>query len=512
MEEALRSRAPSRLLAEIRLRLLPHAIVIAVLWPIASIAFAGLMLREHPVTSGVPTRMLFAGAAAGALEMLPELGVGAAILLGTSVLLFASIAVMSRRARAPGGNLRRRVLTAEPFLLFLAAILGAAAEYPAILRHPALLLRPFPVAVAVGLLGGATAVFAVALGRARGGKRGIALGLLGAAIVAVVTRTAARPLGRTTAPSSGTHGQVLLGIDSILQTDDVAALRNDVKRLGGNWYERPVPPGLLTNSVWPAILMGRPPRETGVFLVFQKTDWSRYPDNVVRRARRNGCATFAYLETGFTAYVGREAGFDVDRSGPRGWLQPATAAVKNASILLPLVLARLPPIPGAVTPPNQTGTFNYDLRREIREVLTRRSDRACTFVAAHFDYLHQTAFPAMSEMTREERHAVRSARAGELLDPSLAWQLPVLVVDPLRLYAWKIARLQRVIGEEVRATHFLDPRKQNRLITFFRSRKPPRTHGGQFRPPALPSRPACDLRGAGARPVCPDFPSRHPGV
>jgi hypothetical protein len=83
-----------------------------------------------------------------------------------------------------------------------------------------------------------------------------------------------------------------------------------------------------------------------------------------------------------------------------------------------------------------------------------------TFVVSHFDYLHQTAFPAMSEMTRKERHAVRSTRAGDLLDPSLEWQFPVLRVDPLRLYAWKIARLQRVIGEEIRATDFLDPRKR----------------------------------------------------
>lgn len=467
MEAASRGRAASSLLSEVRQRFLPHLVVIAILWPLFSIAVATVMLRQNLVTSGVPTPMLLAGAAGGALKMLPEIAVGIAILLGVSLLISAVLGAAAKRGPVPVKSPAPLVLAIEPLSLFLAAVLGAASEYPALLRHPVLLLlRPFPVGIAVVILGIGSVFFAGALGRNRGGRRGLVFGVLAAALVATLTRMAAIPIGRAPTQTSGSHARVILGIDSISQADDVSSLRREVGRSGGIWYDKAVPPGLLTNSVWPAILLARPPSETGILLIFQNTDWSKFPDSLARRAQKKGCATFAYFESRFTAHVDREAGFDVDRSGPRGWLQPATAAVKNASVLLPILQARLPPIPGAITPTNQTGAFNYDLRRKIREVLTVRSDRSCTFVASHFDYLHQTAFPAMSEMSAEERGLVRSTRAGEIVDPSLEWQFPLMHVDPLQLYLWKKARIQRIIAEELRTTRFLDPRKQNQLVIF----------------------------------------------
>lgn len=453
----------SRLLLEARRRVLPAAIFFFIVWPVLSVLFAAIELREHPISGEATFRVLLSGSAAGALHMAPELG--AAALFGSllSTLLFGLIASSERSI--PSRPVRRGAAGLEPLLLFAAIFLGICLEYPAVLRHPALFaLRSLPVFLAVFILAAAIVGFAMALGWRQGGPRRAAI-LVAAALAVTVLSLAASRIPAS-AGVAGSRENVLLGIDSVSQTEDVSLLRNTTSRLGGVWYEKPVPPGLLTNSVWPSILMNRKPSETGVFLVFQKPDWVRAPFNLVLRARREGCRTFAYFENRFSAYIGREAGFDEDASGPRGWLQPATAVVKDASVLLPVLLPRLPSIPGAETPANQTGTFAYDLRREVRQILTAGAAARCSFTASHLDYLHETAFPAFSQLTPAERTAVWRGRTGAVWDLALDWQNPVVPGQPLDVSAWKLAYIQRVIGEELIETRFLDPARENRLILF----------------------------------------------
>jgi hypothetical protein len=453
----------SRLLLEVRRRLIPHGIFFFVLWPALSALFAAIELREHPITGGATFSALLAGSAAGGLWMAPEFL--AVALLGSllSMLVFSLIAAGT--PLLPGRTVRRRSLWAEPPLLLAASFLGISLEFPALLRHPVIfVLRILPVFLTVLVLAITLGAVAWKLGRRHGGSR------RGMAFVSVVLATTVLLWAASRFPRSareaGSRETVLLGIDSVAQTDDLSLLRDATKHLGGVWYEKAVPPGLLTNSVWPSILMNRKPSETGVFLVFQKPNWVRAPFNLVLRARREGCRTFAFLETGFSAYIGREAGFDESDGGPRGWLQPATAVVKDASVLLPVLLPRLPAIPGALTPANQTGTFAYDVRGEVHRIFTAGSKERCSFTASHLDYLHQTDFPAFSQLTPAEQRAVWGARTGAVWDLALDWQNPAVPGQPLDVTAWKLRNVQRVVLEELVATRFLDPVRGNRLILF----------------------------------------------
>jgi hypothetical protein len=452
-----------RLFLEARRRLLPHAIFFFAVWPALSILFAAIRLRGHPISDGVPFRALLSGMAAGALYMLPEFGAAAILGFFLSTLLFALIA--ASEGSIPSRAVRRGAVGAEPLLLFAAVFLGVCLEYPALVYHPALfILRSLRVYQTVLVLAASLVAFAMALGWRQGGPRRAVIFVAVAVAVTALTWAASR--NPESAGSAGSRETVLLGIDSVSQVEDVSALRNATRRLGGIWYEKPVPPGLLTNSVWPSILMNRRPSETGIFFVFQKPNWARAPFNLILRARREGCRTFAYLETGFSAYIGREPGFDEDGSGPRGWLQPATAAVKSASVLLSVLLPRLPAIPGALTPANQTGTFAYDLRREVHQALTAGAAARCSLTASHLDYLHQTAFPASSQLTPAERRAVWGGRTRGVRDLDLDWQDPAVPDEPLDVSAWKLAYIQRVILEELGETRFLDPPRKNRLILF----------------------------------------------
>jgi hypothetical protein len=252
----------------------------------------------------------------------------------------------------------------------------------------------------------------------------------------------------------------------VTQTDDVRLLRESVRRLGGTWYEKPVPPGLLTNSVWPAIVLDRPVSETGVFLIHQTPDWDGSPFNLVRRARAGGCRTYALFPSRITFYLGRDAGFEVDRAGPRGWLHYATAFVKDGSVFLPIVLPHLREIPGSIVPVNQSGTFAYSLRRDVRAAFTAGARDGCAFVATHLDYLHQGAYPGYSELDSSERRRVRGARAASIRDLSLHWQPPPIPGEPLGIELWKLRYLQRTLGEEIERTRFLDKSKGNRLVLF----------------------------------------------
>jgi hypothetical protein len=200
-------------------------------------------------------------------------------------------------------------------------------------------------------------------------------------------------------------------------------------------------------------------------MIYQSVDWSRSPFQLVRRASDSGCQTISFFSDQFTTYVGSTAGFDRIRSGPKGWLQLATAGLKDASVFLPVALPLLPRIPGARTPANQSGTFAFDLRREIDAILTEGTSR-CTFVAGHIDYLHQPLYPRYSDLTPSQRSIVHRSRVEALQDLSLDWQFPVIPGDELQLYSWKSRRLQDLLAQEIRATGYLEPSKKNRLVLF----------------------------------------------
>lgn len=416
------------------------------------------------MAAGAPLGGLILACAVGAVRMFPEwLVVGSSLLL-LSVLGFAAGAKFERKRAS---HRRPAPPLVEPFLLAFAGLTAVVLEYPSVLRHPFLTpLRGLSVTVATALLVAITLLGALALGGKNGGRVGA---LLMAASIALFVFAAWRlslspPIDETGgAPSNQT---VLFGIDSMSQADEHSVLKSSVARLAGTWYERPVPPGLLTNSVWPAIVLDRPVRETGVFLVFQTPDWEGASFNLVETARERGCRTLAMFSTRFSFYLGRDAGFEVDRSGPRGWLQLATAYVKDGSVFLPVALARVGPIPGAISPANHSGTFSYDLRRDVHSILTSGTASGCSLIGAHLDYMHQTAFPPFSEMTASERRAVRSARVDLVRDLTFSWQPPIVTGDPLDIERWKLANLQRVIVAELERTRFLSSEKANRLVLF----------------------------------------------
>jgi len=445
---------------EARRRLLPHALVIFLFWPAISVISAAVTLKGQPLTATVPWAFTLLGLSAAALHMVPEFLAVGAILLIVSTALFGGLRAGPKGLSFPGWI----SLLVEPVVVMLALFCGLALEYPALLRHPALVvLRSVSTGIAT------IAVF-------------VAFGLL----LAYLVERRMRPVWPTIAlvsllvpagwgaglghrwyesgkARSGTI--VVLGLDSISQQDDVSLLRSVTREFSGTWYEKAVTPGLLTNSSWPAIILHRPVHESGVFLIYQKVDWSRSPFQLVRRASEAGCATSSFFSDQFTTYVGSTAGFARDRSGPKGWLQLGTAELKNGSVFLPIALMLLPSIPTARTPANQSGTFAFDLRREIDEILTEGTGR-CTFVAGHLDYLHQPLYPRYSDLTAKERTIVRGSRVEALEDLSLDWQFPVIAGDDLQLYSWKTKRLQRILAQELRATGFLDPSHRNRLVLF----------------------------------------------
>ena len=447
--------------AEARRRLLPHATVVFLLWPAISILFAGVTLKSQPLTAAASWPVTLLGLSAAALQMIPEfLSVGAFLLI-ISLALFSGF--RSSDLSAERSRLGRMSLLVEPFVVMLALFCGLALEYPALLHHPALaafrtfsaLTATIALFIALGLLLGYLAW------RSRAALPPLALVLL------LVPAGWGAGLSHRSykAPKARPGTTVILGLDSISQQDDVSILHSLTREFSGTWYDKPVTPGLLTNSVWPSLIMHRPVHESGVFLIYQTVDWSRSPFQLVRRASESGCETSSFFSDQFTTYVGATAGFDRVRSGPKGWLQLGTAEVKNGSIFLPIFLPLLPPIPAARTPANQSGTFAFDLRREIDAILTEGTGR-CKLVAGHIDYLHQPLYPRYSDLTAAERSIVRGSRVEALEDLSLDWQFPVIPGDQLKLYDWKTRRLQNILAQEIRATGYFEPSGRNRLVLF----------------------------------------------
>ena len=257
---------------------------------------------------------------------------------------------------------------------------------------------------------------------------------------------------------------MLLGIDSVAQTDDVEALREFVSLHDGSWYERAVAPGLLTNAVWASVMTMKPVREHRVFQTFQP--FPAGEARLVANARAAGFYTVSVFSDQLTCAIGSQAGFDDDRSGPIGWRQLILAIVQNSSVFLPLFRPLMPRAAWSAAPANHAGTFTYDLDREVREILTSGAPgrRTFVFVAAHLTYLHLAVYPRTVDLSWHELSRVARAPAASLRDRTFFWQDTDAPTDPVQLHRWKLARLQSVLVSAVDRTRFVE--RGGRLLMF----------------------------------------------
>ncbi|HEX8253190.1 MAG TPA: hypothetical protein VF846_08595 [Thermoanaerobaculia bacterium] len=450
--------APRRSMKEtLRRRVLPQLLFFLVLWPILSIAAGTMIVGEQPFTSNLPVRFALAGVTAGAANIIPELIALGLLAALTGIVLFGIADAIFR------GPDVRGMRWLEPFVMIVAIGVGFALEYPALLTHPLfLLMRALPVKAAFIVMPLLTLLPGL-IGRSPRRFFAHALPVIAMVLLAWAMALAPRPSHNRTAPRDSVF---LLGFDSLSQADTLPLMRQMVAQSNGAWYDNPVTPGLLTNSVWTAIVQHRTVRETGVFLTYQSADWKRSPYQLIAEAERRGFETWSFFSDQFTTYIGSIAGFDVNRSGPKGWLQVATATMKEAHLLGPVLLPRMPRVPFARTPANQSGTFAFHLPTEMRDFFTAGTRDEKIFAAAHLDYLHQSAYPSMSELTRDERTRVLAAPVDAIRDLSLHWQYPELEGEPLGIYRWKIVRLQRVTNDVLRETGAADPAKRNRIVIF----------------------------------------------
>ncbi len=442
-------------------RLLGHALAFLVLWPAFAILQGPAVLATTSLFDGVDPAALRWGMVAGALGMWRELAAAGAALAVTAAL--AALLAGGRAAPAPSRLRSLGAGLADALGVALALFLGIALELPSALRHPAATaLHDLPVWKATALLALLVASLAAGAGWLRASTgRHLAVA---AALVAAGFALVRFPPG---APGEARAGvRVVLGLDSLSRRDAGAGLRRLCEGRGGTWYARAVTPGLLTNVVWSGIVTSHRPSELGVFFTFQSPDWRTLPPNLVERARAAGLHTVAFFADQFTMQLGADLPFDEDRSGPRGWRQTVTAALKDAGVFLPALLPHLPHIPGAATPANQEGTYAFSLRRELEDVFTAGREGRGALVLAHLDYLHQPRYPGYSELSPEERARVRAARVAAILDKSVHWQYPRTVGEPLDVYRWKLAHLEETLAETLDETRLLAPARGNALVLF----------------------------------------------
>jgi len=445
----------------LRTRALSFAVFWFGIWPFFAVLAGAVDVVERPLTATMPHWVAFGGVCAGLLYTASEFLACAAFLYAVSLVVFSLC--------DPGEITDRRWLVrlAEPAVALCGIAFGVATEYPALLNHPAFTpLRRLHVYQAYLVAGLSVWLFALLLGRVRRNTRAyIRYSVVAITFIAVGVAITRMPLA-----GSDRHGSqdstVILGLDSMAQSMNVSTLRNLSKQHGGAYYEHAVTPGLLTNSVWASLMMHRPVHETGVVLIFQTPDWNQSDFHLVREAKRRGYETWAYFDDQTTCYVGSTGDFDHNHSSPTGWLQMATSTFKNGSLLIPFILSRLPEVPFARTPRNQAATYAYDLRAEMRAILTSGQGSRPTLVLAHLDYLHFPAYPRLSELTTSQRRLLFAAPVSALQDFSDHWQYPSPEDEPLGLYLWKIQNLQRVVVEEIEATGFLNPERRNRLAIF----------------------------------------------
>ena len=448
-------------------RLLPHAAVWFILWPLGSTFAATLDLKGQSATALLPWSVTFGMLLRALPNLAPEwlwIAAGGCIV---SVLVFSAAGGDGELADArPGAAAAARWTAIEPVLLMLAAAGGIATEYPAVLAHPLLRsLRPVPVLAALVIFAAASALLFLLFGFRTGGRRGaIRWGVVFLAAYGVSALAARLPaVRRGGAPSR--RSIVLLGIDSLSQADDLSILHDLTTACGGAWFTRAVTPGLVTNAVWTSILQHRPVRETGVWTICMEADWRRAPFDLAAAAHRAGLRTRSFFSDQFTSYVGSEAGFDENASGPLGWIQLATASLKQNSVFLPVALPRLPHLPGARTPRNQSGTFAFDVSAELDDLLTG-PDGVATFSAGHLDYLHQPLYPRFDELTAAERSRVLGSPVMAVEDLSFDWQYPTIPGDALGIYRWKVRHVQALVASALARDGFLDPARGNRVILF----------------------------------------------
>jgi len=422
-----------------------HLLFAAVLWPLLTILGTILSLLRLPYYD-VPIEQALAAAFAGLALSLGDMFASGAIFFGLSWALFRRFGRSEESGRFPAAR-----LATEPLLMFAAVICGVSLWYPAVLSEP--LFSPFgdvPAAVLVALLAASVAVGAGITGRP-GARLRLAALLLA---VGVVSPTA----GFTRAALEGAWGEppsvVVLGIDSLSQSDGLSSFREWVEAESGTWYERAVTPGLLTNAVWTSILTMEPVRTHGVFHTFQ-----HFPEGdaaaFLAAAGARGYRTVSYFPDQSTCAVGSQAGFDQDRSGPVGWRQVLLPIVANSSFLVPVVRPALPrvwPSPSAV---NQAGSFTYDVRRDIRAILSAGVTGRQTLVAAHLTYVHLPAYPRSADLSWAELRRIALAPAQFIRDRGFDWQDLELPTDPVPLRKWKLTYLRRTIESELRATRYL---------------------------------------------------------
>lgn len=439
-------------LEEIRRRLIVHAVIIFCVWPLFSAVMAATEIRKIPYFL-VPWPAALGGAFAGILILIPDFLVIGTFSMLTSIVIF-SILASKKLLKARGW------LTAEPSVLFLSILFGSALHYPSVLSQPSLaLLHSLPTWIATTLLG-ALILFSGLLLAAPGSRLRVLTAIMVIGLIIPVPVAIHLPKNI----QSGEAPLVLLGLDSLSHDDNLTLLKTWTEKNSGTWYSRPVTPGLLTNSVWTSLITMRPVHDHGVFHTFQPFPKLREIKTLIELAKQAGYRTVSVFPDQQTCWVGTQAGFDDDRSGPVGWRQLATSYVENASILLPLVRPLLPKLPFSAVPPNHLGTFTYNLDRELNEIFAMSSPGARTFVAAHLTYLHTPRFPQYAELSWQERLQVLGAEVRSVRDRSFDWQDIDLPTDPIPLNEWKEQRLQQAVVNSIETTKFLE--RKGRLFLF----------------------------------------------
>jgi hypothetical protein len=423
-----------------------HLAFLVLIWPCLTIAGTTIDVLHFPYY-----RPDFAvGLAASVVTtglLIPSM-----VLPGLVFGLLSALVFRLTRADAPQSV---RAATAEPALMFLSAFAGGALWYPAVLNQPLLWpLHGLPALGALGLLIGAVGAGARLITRRRWMRLTAATLAVGAAlpVPGLIAARVSNPVAR---PSD----TVLLGIDSLSQADDLAALRTWLAASGGAWYERAVAPGLLTNAVWTSILSGRPVSEHGVFVTFQ-----RFPAGQARlldAARARGYRTVSFFPNQLTCAVGSEAGFDLDHSGPVGWRQIMLPPAVNDTLLVAMLSSALPRLPFQATPRNFAGTFTYDVGLDLRHLL-HEGGSVATLVAAHLTYLHEPVYPRWLDLSWTERVRVAGAPVWRIADRSFDAMAADDPADPLALRTWKIAHLERILVRQLTAARA----RGTRLVMF----------------------------------------------
>jgi hypothetical protein len=184
----------------------------------------------------------------------------------------------------------------------------------------------------------------------------------------------------------------------------------------------------------------------------------------ITAARAQGYRTVSVFPDQLTTSAGSRAGFDDDRSGPLGWRQLVLPIVLDNSVLVPILKPALPEWWPSLSAWNQSGTFTYDVRREVRGILRAGSSSGRTLVAAHLTYPHLSAYPASGDLSWDELWTIARAPASTVRDRTFDWQDIDRASDPLKLHAWKLAHVYRVIADEMDAAGSLDGGR--RVIVF----------------------------------------------